>query len=124
MFNEGVCCLKQRLILLLSGYKSFMCDNGIPMQCLGVGEVTPGKLVKLCLLSSANKLTGVLDTLYITAHFLSSGAALPSAFSISKMILLKTSTAVSFSLAEDSMKAAPQESASFFPSSGLITLSM
>lgn len=29
----------------------------------------------------------------------------------------------SFSLAEDSMNAAPQESANFFPSSGLITLS-
>lgn len=28
----------------------------------------------------------------------------------------------SFSLAEDSMKAAPQESASFFPSSGFMTL--
>lgn len=28
----------------------------------------------------------------------------------------------SFSLAEDSMNAAPQESANFFPSSGLITL--
>lgn len=31
---------------------------------------------------------------YITAHFFSSGAAFPSAFSISKMIRLKTSTAV------------------------------
>ena len=32
------------------------------------------------------------------------------------------SIVTSFSLAEDSMNAAPQESASFFPSSGLITL--
>lgn len=31
---------------------------------------------------------------YITAHFFSTGGALPSAFSISKMIRLKTSTAV------------------------------
>lgn len=34
---------------------------------------------------------------YITAHFFSSGGAFPSAFSISKMIRLKTSTAVCIS---------------------------
>lgn len=39
-----------------------------------------------------------------------------------KVLFEKVSVTTSFSLAEDSMNAAPQESASFFPSSGLITL--
>ncbi len=65
------------------------------MQCLCVGEVAIGKLVKLCLFSSANELTDVPDTLfYITAHFFSTWGTFPSAFSISKIIRLKTSTAV------------------------------
>lgn len=39
-----------------------------------------------------------------------------------EFVFKEISINTSFSLAEDSMNAAPQESASFFPSSGLITL--
>lgn len=39
-----------------------------------------------------------------------------------ELVFKEKSIITSFSLAEDSMNAAPQESASFFPSSGLITL--
>lgn len=39
-----------------------------------------------------------------------------------ELVFKEVSIITSFSLAEDSMNAAPQESASFFPSSGLITL--
>lgn len=60
-----------------------------------VDEVATGKLVK-SVPPVSSKVNFVMFQVhfYITEHFFSTGGAFPSAFSISKMIRLNTSTAV------------------------------
>lgn len=59
-----------------------------------VDEVATGKLKSVPPVSSNVNFVMSRTHVYITAHFFSTAGAFPSAFSISRMIRLKTSTAV------------------------------
>lgn len=98
-FTNCILCKKKKKKVFSRGYNytntSSICQP--PEQICSVSsvdEVATGKLKSVPPVSSNVSFVISRTHVYITAHFFSTAGAFPSAFSISRMIRLKTSTAV------------------------------